>query len=121
MSEIEIYEEKCSKGCHLPSDLMYQCPKQDNNCRLNFIKKDQMPETFQELLFLLEDRLQKMNVMLFDNKETTRIKNEFWIKGIMFSRDNTLSIKYNDNIIPFMWNVSYPLMWEIIKSLMGIK
>lgn len=78
-----------------------------------------IPENFQELKELFLKRLQELNVYLFDTGITNN-KDEFWVRGIRFSKDNTISVRFTDNIIRvIMVGVSYALMWENIKSILS--
>lgn len=85
-------------------------------------KKEQVPETFAELKTLFLDKLKELNVMWFGDKFVENKSEEFWVKGILFKADKTLSIRDdNDNIRVIMTNIDYPLMWLLIQTTLNIK
>lgn len=85
--------------------------------KAEFIKE---PESFAELKTLFLDKLKELNVMWFGDRFVENKSEEFWVKGILFKADKTLSIRDdNDNIRVIMTNIDYPLMWQIIKNLIG--
>lgn len=78
-----------------------------------------IPEDFQELKELLLKRLQDFKVPLFDTGVTNN-EDEIWVRGIRFSKDNTIAVRIKDNIIRvIMVGVGYSLMWENIKSILN--
>ena len=78
-----------------------------------------IPENFQELKELFLTRLQDFKVPLFDTGVTNN-KDEIWVRGIRFSKDNTIAVRIKDNIIRvIMVGVDYSLMWENIKSILN--
>jgi hypothetical protein len=78
-----------------------------------------IPENFQELKELVFYRLQELNAQLFDTGITNN-KDEIWVRGICFSKDNTISVRIKDNVIRvIMVGVDYALMWENIKSILN--
>ena len=80
------------------------------------------PENFAELKTLFLDKLKELNVMLFGDKFVENKNEEFWVKGILFKADKTLSIRDdNDNIRVIMTNIDYPLMWLLIQTTLNIK
>lgn len=83
-------------------------------------KIERVPESFAELKKLFLDKLNELNVMWFGDRFVENKSEEFWVKGILFKADRTLSIRdNNDNIRVIMTNIDYPLMWQIIKNLTG--
>ena len=80
------------------------------------------PENFAELKTLFLDKLKELNVMWFGDKFVENKNEEFWVKGILFKADKTLSIRDdNDNIRVIMTNIDYPLMWLLIQTTLNIK
>lgn len=82
-------------------------------------KIEQVPETLGQVAFLLRQKLQENNRDWYIETHIDRHKQEFRFMGILFSSDKTLSIKINGADVVVMTNISYPLMWQIIKSLIG--
>lgn len=77
-----------------------------------------IPENFQELKELFLKRLQELKVPLFDTG-ITNDKDEIWVRGIRFRKDNTIAIRVHDTVIRvIMVGVDYSLMWENIKSIL---
>lgn len=89
----------------------------------NFVyETEQVPETFEELKTLFLDKLKELNVMWFGDRFVENKSEEFWVKGILFKADKTLSIRDdNDNIRVIMTNIDYPLMWALIQTTLNIK
>lgn len=87
--------------------------------KAEFIKA---PESFAELKTLFLDKLKELNVMWFGDRFVENKSEEFWVKGILFKADKTLSIRDdNDNIRVIMTNIDYPLMWLLIQTTLNIK
>ena len=79
--------------------------------------REQHPETFGEVLYLLNNELFKMKVVWYGENFVDNKGEEFWFKGILFKSDGTLSIRDKDETIRvIMSGISYPLMWQIIES-----
>lgn len=103
------------------------CPQKysvNGNCL--HIEKDlvieQVPKNFAELKTLFLDKLKELNVMWFGDRFVENKSEEFWVKGILFKTDKTLSIRdNNDNIRVIMTNIDYPLMWLLIQTTLNIK
>ena len=82
-------------------------------------KFEQVPETLGQVAFLLRQKLQENNRDWYIETHIDRCKQEFRFMGILFSSNKTLSIKVNGADVVVMINISYPLMWQIIKNLIG--
>ena len=81
-----------------------------------------MPTMYEEVKALFLDKLKELNVMWFGDKFVENKNEEFWVKGILFKADKTLSIRDdNDNIRVIMTNIDYPLMWLLIQTTLNIK
>ena len=80
---------------------------------------EQVPETLGQVAFLLRQKLQENNRDWYIETHIDRHEQEFRFMGILFSSNNTLSIKINGADVVVMANISYPLMWAIIKNLIG--
>ena len=85
-------------------------------------KVEQVPETFADVYKLLVDKLQELKIVWYGDKFIDNKNEEFWVKGVLFSADKTLSIRdNNDKIRVIMANIDYPLMWQLIKTTLSIK
>ena len=111
MKTIMIVPELPCKNCH-----KYE-PNACVECFNINGEKEQVPETFEELKTLFLDELKELNVMWFGDRFVENKSEEFWVKGILFKADKTLSIRDdNDNIRVIMTNIDYPLMWLLIQT-----
>lgn len=80
-----------------------------------------VPESFKELRMLLLDKLQKLNVQLFDTGIRKGFDGEVWVKGICFREDRTIAVRMTENNIrTIMVGVDWLLMWEMISSILNI-
>lgn len=85
-------------------------------------KRLSMPTMFEEVKALFLNKLAELNVMWFGDRFVENKSEEFWVKGILFKADKTLSIRDdNDNIRVIMTNIDYPLMWALIQTTLNIK
>lgn len=81
----------------------------------------EVPETFAELKTLFLDKLKELNVMWFGDRFVENKSEAFWVKGILFKADKTLSIRDDNDIRVIMTNIDYPLMWLLIQATLNIK
>lgn len=101
-----------TSGSRFPANGYFTFYKED-------VEVEQVPETLGQVAFLLRQKLQENNRDWYIETHIDRHEQEFRFMGILFSSDKTLSIKINGADVVVMTNISYPLMWQIIKSLIG--
>lgn len=118
---IEIPESMCKDcgACDMPTSKKIECYLKEER---QVYEVEQVPENFSELKTLFLDKLKELNVMWFGDRFVENKSEEFWVKGILFKADKTLSIRDdNDNIRVIMTNIDYPLMWALIQTTLNIK
>ena len=118
---IEIPKDMCDNcnSCDRPTSAQIECYLEESRQLYETVKE---PETFEELKALFLDKLKELNVMWFGDRFVENKSEEFWVKGILFKADKTLSIRDdNDNIRVIMTKIDYPLMWLLIQTTLNTK